>query len=214
MKYSDLVFVSKNSFKFNETQAILGIWGLTLCNQVEIELQSLELEPIINEKLERSRNLPILLGRPFIIEHTGFFIDAWNGLPGGLTAQFMDTVGCEGLCRMMTSYEGHERQVRARIKLAYFNGRDQRRSAQFQGEELLPTPIRQVSQIYTAETVGTMSAHPRGDTSFGWDSIFIPDGYSQTYGEMTLKQKNETSPRKKVLDQFVNDLLADDDFSL
>uniref|UniRef100_A0A5B7B9S1 Putative inosine triphosphate pyrophosphatase n=1 Tax=Davidia involucrata TaxID=16924 RepID=A0A5B7B9S1_DAVIN len=40
---------------------------------------------------------------------------------------------------------------------------------------------------------------PRGPNGFGWDPIFQPDGYDQTYAEMSKEQKNKISTRSKAL---------------
>ena len=45
---------------------------------------------------------------------------------------------------------------------------------------------------------------PRGETNFGWDPIFIPDGYSKTWAEMTPDEKNETSMRKPALEKLAH----------
>lgn len=41
---------------------------------------------------------------------------------------------------------------------------------------------------------------PRGDTSFGWDPCFQPDGFNETFGEMDKDVKNEISHRAKALE--------------
>ncbi len=52
--------------------------------------------------------------------------------------------------------------------------------------------------IFVGKCEGKIVA-PRGETNFGWDSIFQPDGYSQTFAEMDEKVKNEISHRGKAI---------------
>lgn len=44
-----------------------------------------------------------------------------------------------------------------------------------------------------------MIVDPRGDSGFGWDPIFVPNGSNETFAEMTLEGKNKTSHRGKAL---------------
>jgi non-canonical purine NTP pyrophosphatase (RdgB/HAM1 family) len=57
-------------------------------------------------------------------------------------------------------------------------------------------------QIARGEVKGTISEKVRGKNGFGWDVIFIPEGYEQTYGEMTAQQKNTISHRRRALDKL------------
>jgi XTP/dITP diphosphohydrolase len=46
---------------------------------------------------------------------------------------------------------------------------------------------------------GEISQFPRGENGFGLDSIFVPEGYTKTWGEMTEEEQNQTSVRKLAL---------------
>jgi len=53
--------------------------------------------------------------------------------------------------------------------------------------------------VFTGSTAGTISDEPRGKKGFGWDPIFIPDGCTQTWGEMNATAQRETSMRREAL---------------
>lgn len=55
--------------------------------------------------------------------------------------------------------------------------------------------------LFHGKTKGTIVA-PRGDRSFGWDCIFMPDGFDKTYGEMTKEEKNKISHRFKAIESL------------
>ena len=57
-------------------------------------------------------------------------------------------------------------------------------------------------KIARGQVNGTLSNSLRGKNGFGWDVIFIPEGYEQTYGELSSKDKNTISHRKRALDEL------------
>ena len=182
LKYSSLVFVSGNKDKHREYCDLLGLSDLTYVQVPVPEPQSLNLSWLVEKKIESVR--PQRPETPFFVEHTGLIIDAWMGLPGGLTQIFMDTVGNEGICKMMTAYAGQDRIARARVVIGFFHH---------------TTKI----QWFQGEVTGTIAPRPKGQLNFGWDPIFVPDeGDGRTYGEMTLAEKNATSMRKRAVATF------------
>jgi inosine triphosphate pyrophosphatase len=56
-------------------------------------------------------------------------------------------------------------------------------------------------QLFIGRCEGTIVA-PRGENMFGWDPIFQPKGFDQTFAEMDLEEKNKISHRGKALEQF------------
>ena len=56
------------------------------------------------------------------------------------------------------------------------------------------------------QTWGTISTEPRGSNGFGYDTIFIPDGESKTFAEMTLDEKEKFSQRKKAVEMALESL--------
>jgi len=182
-KFSELYFASKNKKKYEEYKSGLGIEDLKWAQISVVEPQMVSLQYLVEEKIKAI--LPQLPNVPFFVEHTGLFIDIWHGFPGGLTSVFLDTVGNDGICRMMESYSEKERSVRGRIVIGLYH------------------PSLGVS-TYTGEVFGTIARSPKGENNFGWDPIFIPDGDEQkrTYAQMTLEEKNKTDMRKQATDQL------------
>lgn len=181
LKYSSLCFVSRNKNKYREYCVLLGFSDLKLA-EIEIEEpQSMNLHVLVEEKIKIAR--PQLPNIPFFVEHTGLLLDAWKGLPGGLTRSFMETVGNEGICKMMQAYKGAERTARAIVVIGYSH------------------PGGGVN-TFEGEVTGTIALEPRGTGKFGWDPIFIPEGDTKTYAEMSLTEKNRTSMRRDAVEKF------------
>lgn len=185
-KLSSLVFVSRNNSKYREFISLTGLTDLKLSQIAIVEPQSMNLEFLVEEKIKMIR--PLLPDTPFFVEHTGLIIDAWRGLPGGLTHVFMDTVGNEGICRMMHAYKADERTARARLIIGYY----------YQSSGI---------KTFAGEVAGIIAKEPRGTNNFGWDSIFIPNGDERTYAQMSFAEKNRTSMRRQAVDNFLGYLM-------
>jgi XTP/dITP diphosphohydrolase len=171
-----LRFLSSNANKIAEVKAILSPAGFELIPvQKKLdEIQSDDVELLVRDKCIKAFRL---IGRPVFVEHTGLFIEALNGFPGGLTQIFWDRLGAE---RVTQLFAGEDGRALARTRVGYCNGRC---IHQFEGE-----------------VSGRLSPEPRGDTS-QWDCVFIPENSNQTFAEMG-ERKNEISMRRKALDQF------------
>lgn len=184
LKYADLIFVSENEGKYQEYAALLGLADLKWSRSGVEESQNLEMQALVRQKIDHLRaRLP---GIPFFVEHSGLIIDAWRGLPGGLTAQFMKTVGAAGLCRMMQAYD-HERGALARAVIGFYH------------------PGTQQIILCQGDAFGQIAPEPRhtpGVQAFGWDAIFIPEGDTRTYAEMPLEEKNLISMRRSASQEF------------
>jgi XTP/dITP diphosphohydrolase len=187
--YSSLYCVASQEEKYKELCLLMGLADLKWAKIRIIEPQNMNLHSLLEEKIERVKTqLPY---DPFFVELTGLLIDSWKGLPGGLTRVFMDTLGNDisVFCKMMQAFSGDDRIARAISVIGYYNP---------DGANL----------TFEGETIGSIAPSPRGKKNFGWDPIFIPEGSTKTYGEMTLEEKNQTSMRRIAVDKFMKYLDA------
>ena len=112
-----------------------------------------------------------------LVEDTGLSMDAWPGYPGALIKWVLGAVGEAGLCRQLDAWDN--RGATAAVVLCLFDGAD--------------------LHCFSGETRGIITQAPRGAFGFGWDSIFQPEGYTQTYGEMARTEKMKISMRGQAL---------------
>ena len=132
----------------------------------------MDVAEIVRAKAEDAFNQT---GKAVLVEDTGLAFSAWNEqLPGVLIKWFIDTVGNEGILKMMDSETN--RQAIAKTAIGFFDGKQM--------------------QVFVGEIKGTVPTTVRGDGGFGWDPIFIPDGYDKSFAEMTPDEKNDISMRK------------------
>ena len=183
-----ITFITGNRNKLEEVRSILKT------NQedthysikaLDIDLPEVQGEPeyVIQEKCKSASSQ---LNGPIIVEDTSLCFNALGGLPGPYIKWFMKKIGLDGLNKLLLGYE--DKTIEAKCIFAYQENRD--------------------SQIhyFTGITKGTL-VEPRGNMNFGWDPVFLPEGYNETYGEMDSESKNSISHRFKALQllkEFLN----------
>ena len=120
------------------------------------------------------------LQAPVMVEDSGLVFCAWNELPGALVKWFEKSVGYGGLIKMLESFA--DRRALAICYIGIHNGKE--------------------TKVAKGVVSGSITFTERGENGFGWDSIFIPNGYKHTYAEMSSNEKNSISHRKKAFDSL------------
>lgn len=192
-------FVTGNAKKLEEVRAILGARFPREIVAVKLDLPELqgEIDDICKLKcLEAARQVK----GPVMVEDTCLCFNALKGLPGtendslityflDFNGQFklpagpyikwfLDKLGAEGLHKLLDGWE--DKSAQAVCTFAYTDRPD--------GEVIL----------FQGRTEGDIVA-PRGPRDFGWDPVFQPTGYDQTYAELPKPKKNEISHRYRAL---------------
>jgi len=143
------------------------------------EIQTVDGKEVVRKKAEEAHKI---LKKPVLVEDTSLYFDAWRGLPGALARWFLDTVGCNGICKMMKGEKN--RKAYAESAIAFYDGKKMK--------------------IVSGKVEGTVPLKPRGSFGFGWDPVFVPKGFRKTFGEMTMSEKNQISMRKRALEKLRN----------
>jgi non-canonical purine NTP pyrophosphatase (RdgB/HAM1 family) len=172
--------VSSNENKYREIRGALETCPVEVQRVVLDlpEIQSLDPAEVASYKARRAYE-HVQRGL-VLVEDTGLVIDAWNAYPGALIKWVLSAVGEEGLCRQLDAWD--DRRATATVVLCLFDG--------------------QIMHTFSGQTHGVITATPRGVFGFGWDSIFQPDGYTITYGEMPRDVKMQISMRTRALDKL------------
>lgn len=142
------------------------------------EIQSLDLREVLRGKGEEAWRR---LGRPLVVEETGFEIDALGGFPGPLVKWMLEAMGAQGMARAalaVAESAGVPASAVARCTVLYRDGE------------------REV--VGEGEARGTLVLPPRGDGGFGWDPVFLPEGEIRTYGELSGEEKDRIGHRGKA----------------
>lgn len=194
-----LLIATTNSGKLREVQQILG--------SAQFELFTLgdfpDIEPIAetgstfaeNASLKAcgyARQTNVLT----LAEDSGLEIDALGGAPGVRSARFISET---------TSYEERNRTILDQLE------NEKHRAARFVSVIAIAGRGGQLLRASTGMCEGRISASVRGTGGFGYDPIFIPNGYDLTFGELPSGLKNLISHRARALrgaTEFLQSLTA------
>ncbi|HLA04247.1 MAG TPA: non-canonical purine NTP pyrophosphatase [Patescibacteria group bacterium] len=172
LKLSDLVVVTSSPDKLAEINEILGTNHKV--SKLDIpEIQSLDLEEVITHK---AREAYKKIKKPVLVEDVSFEIGALKGLPGTFIKFFLKTLGTEGTVALI---KGKNTNTKVTTAAAIYDGQN--------------------LKVFKGTIYGTLSSKDRGKYGFGFDKVFIPNGYSKTFAQMPSSLKNKISHRAKVL---------------
>ena len=176
---SELFFASSNEHKFQEAERILANLGMqiNLFKTTLEEIQSNNLNDIAEKK---AINAYDLIQKPVIIEDDGLFINALNGFPGPYSSYVYDTIGNKGIMDLLENSKVRDAKFVSII--AYCDSDCDVKLF----ESSIPGKISSVIE--------------KG--GWGYDPIFIPDGESKTYANVSDKDK--FSHRSAALTKFSN----------
>jgi non-canonical purine NTP pyrophosphatase (RdgB/HAM1 family) len=164
-----LAFVTGNKGKFKEASLIIP--ELEQVNLDLVEIQSIEPKEVIGHKIKEARKK---VSGSFIVEDNSLSLEALNGLPGSLIKWFLKTIGNKGIYTIADCYNNYKAE--AKIVIGY-------------------CPRSGKPQYFEGSVKGTIVT-PKGSSGFGWDQIFLPEGETKTFAEMTMKEKNKMSMRR------------------
>ena len=183
-----IVFASNNQHKLDEIKAIVPNW---------IEVISLKEAGFTNELLESTGTIPgnamqkarqvyNLLKVPCFADDSGLEVEALGGLPGVDTAH----------------YAGPERDAGRNIEklLAKMEGEQDRR-ARF--VTVIAYKQDENEYLFEGEIKGLISNKTSGSGGFGYDPVFIPEGYRISFASMPSELKYGMSHRTRAMQQFI-----------
>lgn len=183
-----IVFATNNAHKLAEVRAVLGEgFELVTLREVGITEDIPETGATLEENAsQKARYVYERTGLDCFADDTGLEVEALNGAPGVRSARY--------------ATDGHDFAANNRKLLDELQGEDNRR-ARFRtvislirgGEE------QRVEGIVR----GSIALTEAGCGGFGYDPLFIPDGYDVTFAEMSANEKNSISHRGRAVAELV-----------
>ena len=171
MKLSDLVVITSNIGKIEEINAILGTDHKVSTIEVP-EIQSLDLDEVITAKAKAAYEK---IKKPVLVTDVSLEIEGLSGLQGPFVKFFLKTLGAEKTVKLVKG----SRRTKVTDAVAVYDGK--------------------ILKIFKGTVWGKVVPKSRGTSGFGFDFVFVPDGYRQTYAQMPSAVKNKISHRAMAL---------------
>ncbi len=188
-----LVIASHNAGKISEIAPLLAPFGITATSAADyglIEPEETEDNFIGNARI-KAHFAAKETGLPALADDSGICIDALDGAPGVYTADWAETPnGRDFVVAMQITHD----------KLEAINA-PHPRSCAFWCTLCLAWPDGR-DMIFEGQVFGRFDWPMRGDLGFGYDPIFIPDGFDETFGQMNPAQKHKMSHRAVAFEKL------------
>lgn len=178
-----LVFATNNKHKLEEMRAILG-GKVELLSLAEIDCHddiSETADTLEGNALIKARYIFEKYGLSCFADDTGLEVDALDGAPGVYSAR----------------YAGENNDSEANIDklLQNLTGKNCR-TAQFR--TVIALILNGEERLFDGIVRGSISEQRRGACGFGYDPVFVPEGYTESFAEMSAEQKNSISHRSRA----------------
>lgn len=191
-----LYLATRNAHKAQEIQAILGTeWRVAPSSELDPQLDwdengtTFRANALIKAKALRTRT-----PSPVLADDSGLEVDVLEGAPGVHSARYAgpganDRDNLYKLLRVLNGVPEEQRRARFVCVLCYLDAEG-------------------VPHYFEGRCEGRIIGAPRGSEGFGYDPIFIPDGYDQTFAELGSKEKNSISHRNQAMLAFQEFLIT------
>ena len=191
-----LIFATANRHKLEEVQAMLpekiritGLSDLGFTGDIPETEATLEGNALLKARYIRER-----YHLPCFADDTGLEVEALNGAPGVYSARYAGVESTQELCakanmnKLLHELTGKtNRKARFRTVIAYIDA-DNR------------------SHLFEGVVIGVIIEKAVGNEGFGYDPIFMPDGYDITFAQMPLIEKNLISHRARAFQKFAESM--------
>lgn len=173
-----VTLVTSNESKVKEAKGILRGWNVL---HMDVDVQEIKTSSMEETIVSKAKTAYAMIKKPVLVEDTGLFLDAYPGFPGTYTKFCIRLLGMHGILKLL---EGKTRTAKFETWLAWYDGRTLR---VFQG----------VSRGKIAEKAGKAA-----EKKLPYDSVFVPEGETRTYSEMSKEEKAKTSHRAAAFANF------------
>ena len=186
----NLVFATGNIHKLQEVQGLFKEgFALSCLKDVNITEEIPETaDNLVDNALQKARYVYEKCGIPCFADDTGLEVDALGGAPGVYSARYAG--------------EQKDSKLNMLLLLKNMNGKNNR-DARFR------TIIAYIDEnaqehIFEGEIKGKIIENMAGTNGFGYDPIFVPEGYDKTFAELSSEIKNTISHRARAMEKFLS----------
>lgn len=186
-----LVFATNNAHKLDEVREVVGD-SFEILSLKDIECYDDIAEPgetLQENALIKARYIKEEYGYDSFGDDTGLEVDALDGAPGVYSARYAG--------------DGHDAKANMKKLLSELSGITERK-AQFRSVIALVMDGKEY--LFEGKIEGQIITEEKGTAGFGYDPVFMPDGYSETFAQLRAEVKNDISHRAlavKALCEFL-----------
>lgn len=183
-----LIFATNNAHKLTEVQAVLGdAYTLVTPRECGVEEDIPEEQPTLEGNAsQKSHYLRDRTGLDCFADDTGLEVEVLGGAPGVHSARY--------------ATDGHDFEANNRLLLKNLEGVVNRR-ARFR--TVISLLLNGEEHLFEGVVEGRIIDRETGHEGFGYDPLFVPDGYDQTFAQMSTDQKNSVSHRARAVRKLV-----------
>ena len=185
---TEIIFATNNAHKLSEVQAVLGNnFKLITPRDCGITEDIPETSDTLDGNAsQKSHYLHDRVGKNCFADDTGLEVEALNGEPGVHSARY--------------ATDGHDFAANNRLLLKNMEGKDNRK-ARFR--TVISLILDGEEYLFEGIVEGRIAESEAGCGGFGYDPLFIPDGYNCTFAEMSAEEKNAISHRGRAVQKLV-----------
>jgi XTP/dITP diphosphohydrolase len=189
---NELIIASHNKGKIREIRSLLLPLGMTALSAFEAgvtEEPEETGETFAQNAVLKAEAVCAATGKPSLSDDSGFAVEALAGAPGIYSARWAGA-GKDFTLAMTTVWEEWKRRAPAS------------KAASFHCALALAVPGQQ-TRSFSGSVSGELTWPPRGNKGFGYDPMFVPEGYKQTFAEMEPEAKHAISHRARAFEKLL-----------
>ena len=186
---NEIVLASRNPNKIEELRELLSLPDLRVLSTADFpELEEVDEDALTLEgnALKKAHYVAMVTGLPSLADDTGLEVAALNGAPGVYSARYAGE---------QASYDDNVEKLLSEMEDI------EQRNAQFR--TVVAFVDADKHWIFEGVCTGQISRYRKGVKGFGYDPIFMPDGFEQSFAEMGSEQKNSISHRGLAMKEVV-----------
>lgn len=185
-----ILFASQNPHKIEEVSKILpsqfdviGLHDLSFQGEIPETQKAIE-----GNALQKARYVYKKYAIPCFADDTGLFIEAIDGEPGVYSARWSDG----------------EDQFSNNIEKALFKLQDKENRNAYFKTVIAFIDEKENEYLFEGRIDGKIIKHLKGSGGFGYDPIFVPEGKTESFAEMSSQEKNKISHRGRAMTKFIS----------
>lgn len=187
-----MIAASSNAHKIKEIQSIMSKFGVKVVSRKEAGVPEFEIEEdgetFEENSLKKAEAIMKATGKLTVADDSGLMVDYLGGAPGVYSARFAgeecdDEKNNEKLLKHLEGLPAEDRKAKfvSVITLMFPDGN---------------------TIVARGDPPGRIIETPTGENGFGYDPLFVPDGLSKTFAQLSDKEKNSISHRARALEKL------------